>query len=147
MAKRKRKSVKATTSVPATDADGKPSAMVDVVLTVPVEDIFVAAPTGGGKERDPELYELQEHGGVRYYAPTHKRAEQLRELYQEHVKVLEPDFGWKGAVEAVVPAAIAADVREAMDFMGSIVDDEYDEEGGKVRLFSEGYYAHGFDGC
>jgi len=144
MAKRKQKRVKATEAHCATDAAGRPSGMVDVSVSVRAEDLFEDPPAPGGRTRDPELYELRTYGGIQSWSPTHKRAEQLRALYAEHVTHLEPDFGWKGAVEAVVPAELVADVREAMDFMGSLVDHEEDAAGGKTRLYSEGYYAHGF---
>lgn len=144
MAKRKKANrVKATEAVPATDADGRPSAMIDVSISVRAEDMFEDAPTGA-PARDPELYELRTYGGIQSWSPTQKRAEQLRVLYNEHVTALKPEFGQKGPVEAVVPAALVDDVREAMDFMGSLVDNEEDVAGGKVRLYSEGYYAHGF---
>ena len=143
MAKRKR--IKAVEAHLATDTDGKPAGMVDVGMVVDAGDVFVAPPTGAAPARDPELYELKTYGGVTCWTATSKRAEQLRALYDEHVEHPErAEFGWKGACEATVPAAIADDVREAMDFMGSLVDDEGDAGGGKVRLFSEGYYAHGF---
>lgn len=72
-----------------------------------------------------------------------QRGDLLRKLYETHVKPLSK-YGWKGPCEAVVPENLAADVADAMSFMGSLVDDEQTLPGGKVRLFSEGYWAHGF---
>ena len=60
------------------------------------------------------------------------------------MKAQDPEFGWKGEVSATVPAAIADDVAEAMNFVGALVDDEQELEDGSVRLWSEGYWAHGF---
>lgn len=70
-------------------------------------------------------------------------AERLRYLFRKHVYHLEPQYGWKGPCEASVPRELAADVCEAMDFMGAIVDWET-EVGDEVHvlLHSEGYYAH-----
>jgi hypothetical protein len=48
------------------------------------------------------------------------------------------------ALLPTVSATIADHVAEAMAFMGSIVDDRRDLPEGRVRLFSEGYWAHGF---
>lgn len=80
--------------------------------------------------------------------PSADRAEILRRLYSEHVRPLpfgpKKETHWKGPCAAEVPAAIADDVSEAMTFMGSIVDDRRELPGGLVRLYSEGYWAHGF---
>lgn len=80
--------------------------------------------------------------------PTAERSEILQQLYKEHVKPLpfgpKQETHWKGPCVAEVPAAIASDVAAAMDFMGSIVDDRRDLPNGLVRLYSEGYWAHGF---
>jgi hypothetical protein len=76
--------------------------------------------------------------------PGPARCAELHALYVEHVKPTQPGGHWKGACQAEVDAAVAADVREAMDFHGSIVDSELALPGGRVRLFSEGYWAHGF---
>jgi hypothetical protein len=80
--------------------------------------------------------------------PSQDRSTLLRQLYGEHVKPLpfgpKRETHWKGPCAAEVPAAIADDVTEAMDFMGAIVDDRRDLPGGRVRLYSEGYWAHGF---
>jgi hypothetical protein len=80
--------------------------------------------------------------------PTADRGEVLRRLYSEYVKPLpfgpKKETHWKGPCAAEVPAALADDVAEAMRFMGSIVDDRRDLPGGRVRLYSEGYWAHGF---
>ena len=63
--------------------------------------------------------------------------------FDEHVKHLEPQYGWKGACEAVVPKTLAADVREAMTFMGALVDYEQDlGDEVHVLIHSSGYYVH-----
>ena len=80
--------------------------------------------------------------------PSAQRGETLQQLYNEHVKPLpfgpKKETHWKGPCAAEVPAAIASDVAAAMNYMGSIVDDRRDLPNGLVRLFSEGYWAHGF---
>ena len=76
------------------------------------------------------------------------RSETLQQLYKEHVRPLpfgpKKETHWKGPCAAEVPAALASDVAEAMNYMGSIVDDRRDLPNGLVRLYSEGYWAHGF---
>ncbi len=76
------------------------------------------------------------------------RGSTMRALYNAHVKPLpfgsKNETHWKGPCEAKVPAAIADLVSNAMDFMGSLVDDRRDLPGGLVRLYSDGYWAHGF---
>ena len=77
--------------------------------------------------------------------PSDERAEELRALYREHVE--HPDGHWKGRATAVVPVEVVDDVVEAMDFMGSIVDQRYEcdsADGRKAILISNGYWAHGF---
>ena len=81
--------------------------------------------------------------GIPADPPSDDRAEKLRLLYEQHVKPTSK-YGWKGPCEAIVPRNLAADVADAMSLMGSIVDTETEMPGGKVRLFSEGYWAHGF---
>lgn len=80
--------------------------------------------------------------------PSTDRSDTLRKLYSEHVKPLpfgpKKEMHWKGPCAAEVPAAIANDVADAMNFMGSLVDDQRALPGGLVRLYSEGYWAHGF---
>lgn len=76
--------------------------------------------------------------------PDNDRADYLRGLYNAHVKPLNSGDSWKDACFAVVPAGVASDVAEAMDFHGSIVDARSALHGGLVYLFSEGYWAHGF---
>ena len=80
--------------------------------------------------------------------PSTDRAEVLRSLYKEHVRPLpfgpKKEVHWKGPCAAEVPAAIASDVADAMNFMGAIVDDRRSLPDGIVRLYSEGYWAHGF---
>jgi len=91
---------------------------------------------------DPELYETREYSGIKCKEPTQKRAEQLRTLWSEHIKHEDPQWGWKGPCFAVVPSDLASHMSEAMNFMGAVVDLEEPDEDGKVRLWSEGYYAH-----
>jgi len=73
--------------------------------------------------------------------PSNERAQFLRNLYNEHVQ--HPDGHWKGVAIAQVPPELADDVAEAMDFMGSIVD-QRDDDDDIVTLSSRGYWAHGF---
>ena len=75
--------------------------------------------------------------------PSNDRAEVLRALYREHVKP-DQQGEWKGPCRALVPAMIADDVADAMDFFGSIVDARQGRAGAMVELFSRGYWAHGF---
>jgi hypothetical protein len=91
-----------------------------------------------------ERYELVSMGdGQRFHMKTNAWADRLRFLFNEHVKHLDPQYGWKGACEAVVPKTLAADVREAMNFVGALVDYEQDMgDEGLVLIHSEGYYVH-----
>lgn len=115
-----------TTTVPATDAlTGK---IIPVTLTVPMD------------------------------LPTEARADYLRKLWSEHVQYGQKNVAEmaargiaytpdpKGPCYANVPADIADDVAEAMDFMGAIVDDRrpITDGSGRIALFSRGYRAHGF---
>lgn len=70
-------------------------------------------------------------------------AEYLRETYRQYVTPTGPDKHWKGPCKADAPNEMVDDVREAMNFMGSIVDDE-DERESVTVLRSKGYWAHGF---
>ena len=80
---------------------------------------------------------------VPFNLPTEERAEQLRALYKAHVR--HPGDGhWKGECHAVVQNSLAADVEEAMSFIGSIVDEKVVMKNGKTLLYSKGYWAHGF---
>lgn len=74
--------------------------------------------------------------------PTQSQAEVLKAAYKEHV--IAPYGDWRGPCLAVVSPEKAALVREAMDFMGSIVDHEDVTADGDIRLASDGYWAHGF---
>jgi len=81
--------------------------------------------------------------------PGNERAGYLRTLYKEHVRhpktPANPTGNWKGRADAIVPAELAADVAEAMEFVGSIVDFRGTSADGKrVALISKGYWAHGF---
>ena len=92
---------------------------------------------------DPELYEVREYGGIKSMEATQKRAEQLRDLWAEHIKHEDQEkWGWKGPCFAVVPSDVASHMSEAMCFMGAVVDLEEPGEDGNVRLWSEGYYIH-----
>ncbi len=94
--------------------------------------------------------------------PSNARAEQLRAIYNEHVRHLDD---WKGRAVACVPAEIADDVCEAMNFMGSLVDVkrvcvdnvpfrlgykgngtpvDIEKKVGLILIWSRGYRAHGF---
>jgi hypothetical protein len=76
-------------------------------------------------------------------AALNERAEYLRGLYTKHVE--HPDGHWKGQATAYVPEELADDVAEAMDFVGSIVDERHPRNpDGHVTLYSRGYWAHGF---
>ena len=75
--------------------------------------------------------------------PSQERAEYLRGLYTKWVK--HPGGHWKGPATATVPDDLLGDVGEAMDFMGSIVDDYHEDvRPGYGTLVSDGYWAHGF---
>ena len=74
--------------------------------------------------------------------PTEDRAMELTALYKEHVR--HPDGHWKGRAEALVPAELADDIAEAMDFHGSVIDFRSEPAKGRVALISKGYIAHGF---
>jgi hypothetical protein len=78
------------------------------------------------------------------HIPTNGRAETLRALYTEYVKPLSADKHWKGPCEAIVQTELAMLVEEAMDFMGSTVDSHEARPDGTTRLYSRGYWAHGF---
>ena len=73
---------------------------------------------------------------------TDQKAQQLRDAYNKFVS--HPDGHWKGSAIAVVNQEQRALVREAMDFMGSIVDQEMILGDGHIALYSKGYWAHGF---
>ncbi len=73
---------------------------------------------------------------------TEKKAQQLRDAYDKFVA--HPDGHWKGTAIAVVNQEQRSLVREAMDFTGSIVDQEMTLSDGKIALYSKGYWAHGF---
>ena len=73
---------------------------------------------------------------------TNEHVQALREAYNQFVS--HPDGHWKGEAFAVVDLAQADLVREAMNFHGSIVDDELQTSDGRVALYSRGYWVHGF---
>lgn len=72
---------------------------------------------------------------------SEKRWEKLYEDYVTH-----PDGHWKGRAVALAPNGLADDIRDAMDFMGSLVDEEVQLENGWTLLASAGYWARGFEG-
>jgi len=74
--------------------------------------------------------------------PRPERAEYLRRLWTEHVREL--DGSWKGRVLARVAPELADDMAEALEFMGALVDKREALPSGRVSLYSEGYWAHGF---
>jgi len=80
----------------------------------------------------------------KFSLPSGSRATELREMFSKHVTYLDDSLNtsWKGRVEAVVPEEKASDMREAMDFIGASVDNETKLAGGRVRLYSRGYYFH-----
>ena len=73
---------------------------------------------------------------------TDQQAQQLRDAYNKFVSHTEGH--WKGTAIAVVNQEQRSLVREAMDFMGSIVDQELELSDGKIVLYSKGYWSHGF---
>ena len=73
---------------------------------------------------------------------TDQEVQQLRDAYDSFVS--HPEGHWKGSAIAVVNQEQRPIVREAMNFMGSIVDQELTLGDGKIALYSKGYWAHGF---
>ncbi len=73
---------------------------------------------------------------------TDQQAQQLVDAYNKFVS--HPEGHWKGSAIAVVNQSQRALVREAMDFMGSLVDQELKLSDGNIALYSKGYWAHGF---
>ena len=71
-----------------------------------------------------------------------KKAQSLRDAYNKFVT--HPDGHWKGSAIAVVNQEQRSLVREAMNFMGSLVDQELILGDGQIALYSRGYWAHGF---
>jgi hypothetical protein len=89
----------------------------------------------------------QEEIKEKFDLPTDERAQELRNIFQEYHEPLDEDAytPWKGRVVAVVEPSddeSVKDVREAMDFVGAIVDNEKELPDGSVKLFSRGYYHH-----
>ena len=68
--------------------------------------------------------------------------QELQDAYNKHVT--HPTGNWKDQAIAVVSKNEYLLVKEAMDSMGSIVDQELALSDGKIALYSKGYYAHGF---
>ena len=79
-----------------------------------------------------------------YPTTTSARADYLLKLYSDYVRTVTPGNSWKASCAAVVPTALVGDVRDAMTFMGSYVDNETEIAPGVVTLYSRGYWAHGF---
>ena len=93
------------------------------------------------------------------HVPTNERADYLRSLVSKHM--VSPGH-WKGPAAAVVPAELADDMAEAMEFIGALIDFREPSNGirwmvtdghkiahlecpkGTVRLYSRGYWANGF---
>ncbi len=73
---------------------------------------------------------------------TGRSSEELDALYKKHVK--HPKGHWKGPAVAYVKPELVPAVTEAMDYFGSIVDSERLLKSGLVKLYSRGYWAHGF---
>ena len=73
---------------------------------------------------------------------TDQKAQQLRDAYDKFVS--HPEGHWKGSAIAVVNQEQEPLVREAMNFMGSLVDQEMILGDGQIALYSKGYWAHGF---
>lgn len=76
--------------------------------------------------------------------PSNERADQLVALYKKHVRTVSPSDSWKAECYAAVPCALAREVTEAMNHMGSIVDSKTEIHGRITVLYSRGYWAHGF---
>lgn len=87
---------------------------------------------------------------------TGERAAYLEGLWSTHVNFVEENaakkqgvpwtLDWKGPCYAIVPADLARDMTEAMDFRGALVDERrvVPDGSGRVALISHGYRAHGF---
>jgi hypothetical protein len=80
--------------------------------------------------------------GIPTNIPSNKDARTFQYLWDRFVVELEGH--WKGPVSAVVPADQADQVADAMDFHGAIVDERTPLRSGQVKLYSRGYWAHGF---
>lgn len=65
-------------------------------------------------------------------------AERARELFDAHARLV--DGHWKGALEAVVPEALGAEVAEAMAFFAGGAEAPVALAGGLVRVTSRGYH-------
>lgn len=76
--------------------------------------------------------------------PSQEEAQELRNFFSENIEYLDEDVysPWKGRVQAVVDKEDADKMREAMNFVGALVDNEKELPDGKVKLFSRGYYHH-----
>lgn len=76
--------------------------------------------------------------------PSQEKAQELRNFFSENIEYLEEDVysPWKGRVYAVVQKEDRAKMREAMNFVGAIVDNEKELPDGRIKLFSRGYYHH-----
>ena len=72
-------------------------------------------------------------------------AEYMREVYKQYVVPTGKDGHWKGPVKAEAPNEMVDDVIDAMNFIGSLVDDVQTLKSRPVTVLrSRGYWAHGF---
>lgn len=83
----------------------------------------------------------------KFNLPSNERAEELREIFSDKAQFLDEDLRspWKGRVICMVERTddvSVEDVREAMNFIGAIVDEVEELPDGSVKLFSKGYYHH-----
>jgi len=84
----------------------------------------------------------------KFNLPTETRAQELRNLFSERIEPQNDNLRtpWKGRVLIVVeptePREMVEMCKEAMDFMGAIVDQVKSLPDGSVKLFSKGYYHH-----
>lgn len=85
---------------------------------------------------------------VPVYLPSKERARYLREVFDGKVDGIEVDFPdghWKGRVHVVCARrSLVEDAKEALEFMGALVDEVTVWPGGRWFVTSEGYWAHGF---
>lgn len=93
---------------------------------------------------EPSKEDLRE----KFDLPTETRAQELRNLFSERIETLNDNLRtpWKGRVLIVVEPEESREMvetcKEAMNFMGAIVDEVKSLPDGSVKLFSKGYYHH-----
>lgn len=84
----------------------------------------------------------------KFNLPSETRAQELRNLFSERIEPLNDNLRtpWKGRVLIVVEPEESREMvetcKEAMNFMGAIVDEVKSLPDGSVKLFSKGYYHH-----